>query len=88
MRSRHPFLSSRCGVAEIAAIKALKALDTSAVMYSTTYGGISHPISVMDPSAGSNASSSGTDLIDWEWLLGSKEVATKQIHSSGCPSPG
>jgi type IV pilus assembly protein PilA len=58
-------MRSKMQANEAAAVETLKTLGTSAIMYSTTYGGFPHAISDMGPSGGSpNASSSGADLID------------------------
>ena len=50
---------------EAAAVEALRTLNSTALMYSTTYGGFPHAISDMGPASGSpNPSSSAADLID------------------------
>jgi type IV pilus assembly protein PilA len=65
-------MRSKMQANEAAAVEALKTLDTSAIMYSTTYGGFPHSISDLGPSGGPNASSSGADLIDSVMATGVK----------------
>jgi type IV pilus assembly protein PilA len=58
-------MRSKMQANEAAAVEALKTLDTSAVMYSTTYGGFPHTLAEMGPAGGGpNASSASADLID------------------------
>jgi type IV pilus assembly protein PilA len=58
-------MRSKMQANETAAVGALRALTTSAVMYSTTYGGFPHALSDMGPAAGSvNGTSTSADLID------------------------
>jgi type IV pilus assembly protein PilA len=49
---------------ETAAVEALKTLNTSAVMYSNSYGGFPHSISDMGPGGNAIPSSAAADLID------------------------
>jgi type IV pilus assembly protein PilA len=58
-------MRSKMQANEAAAVETLKTLGTSAVMYSTTYGGFPRSLTDMGPSNGSpNANSAGADLID------------------------
>jgi len=58
-------MRSKMQANEAAAVETLKTLGTSAVMYSTTYGGFPHALADMGPtSGGPNATSAGADLID------------------------
>src|SRR5580765_1313767 len=58
-------MRSKMQANEAAAVETLKTLGTSTVMYSTTYGGFPRALSDMGPSGGgTNATSSGADLID------------------------
>jgi type IV pilus assembly protein PilA len=58
-------MRSKMTANEAAAVVALQTLNTSAMMYSTTYGGFPHAISDMGPGGGgSNPTSSAADLID------------------------
>ena len=58
-------MRSKMQANEAAAVETLKTLGTSAVMYSTTYGGFPHALANMGPSGGApNATSAGADLID------------------------
>ena len=58
-------MRSKIQANEAAAVETLRTLDTSVVMYSTTYGGYPHGLSDMGPAAGSaNATSAAADLID------------------------
>jgi len=49
---------------EAAAVETLRTLDTSMVMYSTTYGGYPHGLADLGPSSGGATSSAAADLID------------------------
>jgi type IV pilus assembly protein PilA len=50
---------------EAAAVEALRTLNSTAVMYSMTYGGFPHQISDLGPAGGNpNPSSASADLID------------------------
>lgn len=58
-------MRSKMQANEAAAVETLKTLDTSVIMYSTTYGGFPHGLSDMGPASGStNATSTAADLID------------------------
>ena len=58
-------MRSKMTANEAAAVEALRTLNSTALMYSTTYGGFPHAISDMGPAGGSpNPSSSAADLID------------------------
>jgi len=58
-------MRSKMQANEAAAVETLKTLGTSAVMYSTTYGGFPHTLADMGPASGSpNATSASADLID------------------------
>src|SRR5271167_4493260 len=58
-------MHSKMQANEAAAVETLHTLNSSVVMYSTTYSGFPHAISNMGPSTGSpNASSAAADLID------------------------
>ena len=58
-------MKSKIQANEAAAVETLRTLETSTIMYSTTYGGYPHGLSDMGPASGSpNASSAAADLID------------------------
>src|ERR1035437_1274012 len=58
-------MRSKMTANEAAAVEALRTLNSTALMYSTTYGGFPHAISDLGPSGGSpNPSSSAADLVD------------------------
>ena len=58
-------MRSKIQANEAAAVETLRTLETSAVMYSTTYGGFPHAISDMGPAGGNaNMTSTAADLID------------------------
>jgi type IV pilus assembly protein PilA len=58
-------MRSKIQANEAAAVETLKTLNTSAIMYSTSYGGFPHTIAEMGPGGGSpNPSSAAADLID------------------------
>jgi prepilin-type N-terminal cleavage/methylation domain-containing protein len=58
-------MRSKMTANEAAAVEALRTLNSTALMYSTTYGGFPHAISDMGPAGGSpTPSSSAADLID------------------------
>ena len=58
-------MRSKIAANEATAVEALRTLNSTALMYSTTYGGFPHAISDMGPAGGSpNPSSSAADLID------------------------
>ena len=58
-------MRSKMTANEAAAVEALRTLNSSALMYSTTYGGFPHAISDMGPAGGNpNPSSAAADLID------------------------
>ena len=57
-------MKSKIQANEAAAVETLKTLDTSVVMYSTTYGGFPHTIADMGPSTGGTTTSASADLID------------------------
>lgn len=57
-------MKSKIQANEAAAVETLRTLDTSMVMYSTTYGGYPHALADMGPSAGGATSSAAADLID------------------------
>ena len=57
-------MKSKIQANEAAAVETLKTLDTSVVMYSTTYGGFPHALSDMGPSSGGATTSASADLID------------------------
>jgi type IV pilus assembly protein PilA len=66
-------MKSKIQANEAAAVEALKALDSSVIMYSNTYGGFPHSLADMGPSGGStNATSAGADLIDVVLASGTK----------------
>jgi prepilin-type N-terminal cleavage/methylation domain-containing protein len=55
-------MRSKMTANETAAVEALRTLNSTALMYSTTYGGFPHSISDMGPAP--NPSSAAADLID------------------------
>lgn len=57
-------MRSKMSANEAAAVEALRTLNSSAMMYSITYGGFPHTLAELGPSSSSNASSAGADLID------------------------
>ena len=58
-------MRSKIAANEATAVEALRTLNSTALMYSTTYGGFPHAISDMGPAGGNpNPSSSAADLID------------------------
>ncbi len=58
-------MRSKMTANEAAAVEALRTLNSTAVMYSMTYGGFPHSISDLGPVVGSpNPSSAAADLID------------------------
>jgi type IV pilus assembly protein PilA len=57
-------MRSKIQANEAAAVETLKTLDTSVVMYSTTYGGFPHALTDMGPSSGGATTSAAADLID------------------------
>jgi len=57
-------MRSKIQANEAAAVETLKTLDTSVVMYSTTYGGFPHALADMGPSSGAATTSAAADLID------------------------
>lgn len=58
-------MRSKMTANEAAAVEGLRTLNSTAVMYSMTYGGFPHSISDLGPNGGSpNPSSSAADLID------------------------
>ena len=58
-------MRSKMTANEAAAVEALRTLNSTALMYSTTYGGFPHAISDLGPAGGSpNPSSSAADLVD------------------------
>ena len=58
-------MKSKIAANEAAAVETLKTLNSSAVMYSMSYGGFPHAIAQMGPNGGSPApTSAGADLID------------------------
>ena len=57
-------MHSRMQANEAAAVETLKTLDTSVVMYSTSYGGFPHILADMGPSTGGATTSAAADLID------------------------
>jgi type IV pilus assembly protein PilA len=57
-------MKSKIQANEAAAVETLKTLDTSVVMYSTTYGGFPHSIADLGPSTGGATTSASADLID------------------------
>ncbi len=66
-------MKSKIQANEAAAVEALKALDSSVIMYSNTYGGFPHSLADMGPSSGStNATSAAADLIDVVLASGTK----------------
>jgi type IV pilus assembly protein PilA len=66
-------MRSKITANEAAAVQTLRTLNSTAVMYSMSYGGFPHTISDLGPSAGSpNPSSSSADLIDAVLATGSK----------------
>jgi type IV pilus assembly protein PilA len=66
-------LRSKMQANEAAAVETLHTLNSSVVMYSTTYSGFPHAISNLGPSSGApNASSAAADLIDSVLATGSK----------------
>jgi type IV pilus assembly protein PilA len=58
-------MRSKMTANEAAAVEALRTLNSTAVMYSMSYGGFPHAISDLGPTGGSpNPSSASADLID------------------------
>jgi type IV pilus assembly protein PilA len=58
-------MHSKMSANEAAAVEALRTLNSTAVMYSMSYGGFPHQISDLGPTSGSpNPSSASADLID------------------------
>src|SRR5712691_4458089 len=58
-------MHSKMQANEAAAVETLRTLETSAVMYSTTYGGYPHALPDMGPAGGNaNMTSTAADLID------------------------
>ncbi len=57
-------MKSKIQANEAAAVETLRTLDTSTVMYSTTYGGYPQGLADMGPSSGGTTSSAAADLID------------------------
>ena len=58
-------MRSKMTANEAAAVEGLRTLNSTAVMYSMTYGGFPHAISDLGPAGGSpNPSSASADLID------------------------
>lgn len=58
-------MKSKMTANEAAAVEALRTLNSTAVMYSMSYGGFPHQISDLGPTSGSpNPSSASADLID------------------------
>ncbi len=58
-------MKSKMTANEAAAVEALRTLNSTAVMYSMSYGGFPHQISDLGPASGSpNPSSASADLID------------------------
>ncbi|MGH9681272.1 MAG: prepilin-type N-terminal cleavage/methylation domain-containing protein [Candidatus Acidiferrales bacterium] len=57
-------MKSKMQANEAAAVETLKTLDTSVVMYSTTYGGFPNSIADLGPSSGGTTTSASADLID------------------------
>jgi type IV pilus assembly protein PilA len=57
-------MRSKIQANEAAAVETLKTLDTSVVMYSTSYGGFPHALADMGPSSGATTTSASADLID------------------------
>jgi len=66
-------MHSKMTANEAAAVEALRTLNSTAVMYSMTYGGFPHALSNLGPTSGSpNPSSASADLIDSVMATGVK----------------
>jgi type IV pilus assembly protein PilA len=66
-------MRSKMTANEAAAVEALRTLNSTAVMYSMTYGGFPHAITDLGPNGGSpNPTSASADLIDSVLATGSK----------------
>jgi prepilin-type N-terminal cleavage/methylation domain-containing protein len=66
-------MHSKMTANEAAAVESLRTLNSTAVMYSMTYGGFPHAISDLGPNAGSpNPTSASADLIDSVMATGVK----------------
>jgi type IV pilus assembly protein PilA len=66
-------MRSKIQANEAAAVETLKTLNTTAIMYSTSYGGFPHSIAAMGPGGGTpNPSSAAADLIDSALATGVK----------------
>ena len=57
-------MRSKMTANEAAAVEALRTLNSTAVMYSMSYGGFPRAISDLGPGGGANPSSASADLID------------------------
>ena len=76
-------MKSKIQANEAAAVETLRTLETSTIMYSTTYGGYPHSLSDMGPASGSpNTSSAAADLIDSVLATGIKS-GYKFTHAVG-----
>ncbi len=65
-------MRSKIQANEAAAVETLKTLNTSAIMYSTSYGGFPHAIANMGPGGSATPSSAAADLIDSALATGVK----------------
>ena len=66
-------LRSKMSANEAGAVEALRTLNSTSVIYATTYGGYPHKLSDLGPAAGSSTpSSSAADLVDSALATGIK----------------
>ena len=81
-------MKNKMAANETAAVEALRTLNESAILYSTTYGSFPHAISNMGPSQGSpNPTSAAADLIDSVLATGTKS-GYHFTYNVGATDPG